>query len=557
MNTPKILAMLLIATSTVEQYIHAQDADLPITKAWIINTANEIHHIELPSGKVIASIGTPQVFITDIALDSTGQLYGISGNQLYKIDKKSARAILISGLDADERITSIEFRSDDVLIGTAEGRVLYRIDLNTGKTIKVFTAPRSVGSGFLSIAINEKDDIYAIVAFGGLYKISADFQSWKFNTLWKPARSGLTYANNDMLYAFAGLFNDYLCVIDPSKPEEKMIRYVGEDIYTSHNWVVRDTTTNPRFYKPAKLGVLNPTVVLPSIPGEPAQFGFEIQTKSHKIYVIESTENLTASAWSPVQWIAGDGKLKNFLQSIKEQVMQIFRVQEIPQGFLSFPLEKKTPYTAEISAVFDHSEPTGCSNGIMVAYTGEKGLAEYGHSIWSNPGESSSCLYDILYGFPKAPLAEEKPFIINQHYTGGGLGSKDGKDAPYLLFYDGHTGYDYPVANGTPVYAASAGSVKHIVTDSVFSYLFEIALQHTNDLKVYETYYLHLSSTSVKKGEIIKDQQEIGKTGYNHLHFTVKKNGTRVDPYGWYGKNGEDPSKVDGHDNVHLWNLKP
>ena len=52
----------------------------------------------------------------------------------------------------------------------------------------------------------------------------------------------------------------------------------------------------------------------------------------------------------------------------------------------------------------------------------------------------------------------------------------------------------------------------------------------------YQTLYGHMSKISVKRGQVINQGSQVGlvgSTGYstgNHLHFTVYKNGTPVDP---------------------------
>ena len=47
--------------------------------------------------------------------------------------------------------------------------------------------------------------------------------------------------------------------------------------------------------------------------------------------------------------------------------------------FLRFPLRNKSPYTAAINTVFDHSmaDPYK-ADGVVTAYTGEEGRSQYG-----------------------------------------------------------------------------------------------------------------------------------------------------------------------------------
>ena len=229
---------------------------------------------------------------------------------------------------------------------------------------------------------------------------------------------------------------------------------------------------------------------------------------------------------------------------------RIYRIRmQNPLGRLSFPLRPGSPYTNEVSAVFDHSEPTGCSNGIVVAYTGEVGLASYGLSDWSTPGESNDCTKDTLYGFPnEKDLSRRTSFLNVINYTGG-----DSIAPQLFLYYDGHTGYDYPVHDGTDVYAAASGTVLEVSPDPTNPKLFQVVLSHSGG---YTTHYLHLTTASVSaKDPVTEEETKIGKTGNGHLHFTVRENGIRVDPYGWFGSSPDPHPRdgVPGHDNITLW----
>ena len=207
---------------------------------------------------------------------------------------------------------------------------------------------------------------------------------------------------------------------------------------------------------------------------------------------------------------------------------------------LAFPLAGYTPYTVPISGVVDHSMTTGggCADYLVVAYTGETGDPQYGVSSWSNGSESASCPKDILRGFAQEGLA---PFSVNGQYDSY---DTNGTSHNLFLFYDGHTGYDYPVANAN-VFAAASGTVT-IPNPNPYD---QVSIDHGNG---FVTYYLHLSQINVANGAYVNKGDNIGVTS-NHLHFTVKKNGQRVDPYGWKGEWGTDPLQVDGHDNVRLW----
>jgi len=104
---------------------------------------------------------------------------------------------------------------------------------------------------------------------------------------------------------------------------------------------------------------------------------------------------------------------------------------------------------------------------------------------------------------------------------------------PIYKYEKFHNGIDIPDSKGTPVYATANGVV-------------EFSGYKKGDIGVcviinhkfaYQTLYGHLSTYTVKNGEIIKQGQMIGRvgktgtaTGY-HLHYIIKKNGKSIDPY--------------------------
>lgn len=94
-----------------------------------------------------------------------------------------------------------------------------------------------------------------------------------------------------------------------------------------------------------------------------------------------------------------------------------------------------------------------------------------------------------------------------------------------------HYGIDLRAAVGTSIYASDGGEVIFVGTSSGYGKL--IRIRHDNGD---ETYYAHLNSYSVKKGDRVYKGQLIAKSGQTgrvtgpHLHFEIRKNGTRVDP---------------------------
>jgi len=95
-----------------------------------------------------------------------------------------------------------------------------------------------------------------------------------------------------------------------------------------------------------------------------------------------------------------------------------------------------------------------------------------------------------------------------------------------------HRGVDFSAPKGTPVYATGEGKVvkaKH----SRRGYGNQIEIDHGYG---YLTFYAHLNSFNVKKGEKVKRGQIIGYIGNTgkstapHLHYEVRKNHRAVNP---------------------------
>lgn len=113
----------------------------------------------------------------------------------------------------------------------------------------------------------------------------------------------------------------------------------------------------------------------------------------------------------------------------------------------------------------------------------------------------------------------------------GGAGSQFG--APR----SGHTheGLDFPVPNGTSIFAVLDGKVTIVQTDSG-GYGKWIELQHANNIK---TRYGHLQSfnvrvgDSVTKGDLIAKSNNTGGSTGPHLHFEYIVNGVPKDPAPW------------------------
>jgi murein DD-endopeptidase MepM/ murein hydrolase activator NlpD len=94
-----------------------------------------------------------------------------------------------------------------------------------------------------------------------------------------------------------------------------------------------------------------------------------------------------------------------------------------------------------------------------------------------------------------------------------------------------HTGVDYAISYGSPIYASDGGTVTLSGWSGGYGYM--IKINHGNG---YETVYAHCSrlvvkaGTKVRKGQIIAYVGSTGNSTGPHLHFEIRKNGTCYNP---------------------------
>jgi murein DD-endopeptidase MepM/ murein hydrolase activator NlpD len=145
-------------------------------------------------------------------------------------------------------------------------------------------------------------------------------------------------------------------------------------------------------------------------------------------------------------------------------------------------------------------------------------------------------------------LAESRQLtgIINGSSGGGGTGdmvrpvsgpvtSPFGyRIHPILHYRKLHTGVDFGVGYGSPIYAADSGTV--IYATWMGGYGNVIMINHGGGIS---TLYAHQSSLAVGNGAHVTRGQTIGRvgsTGFStgpHLHFEVRVNGNPVNPMGY------------------------
>ncbi|WP_338896478.1 peptidoglycan DD-metalloendopeptidase family protein [Streptomyces sp. TG1A-60] len=106
-----------------------------------------------------------------------------------------------------------------------------------------------------------------------------------------------------------------------------------------------------------------------------------------------------------------------------------------------------------------------------------------------------------------------------------------------------HTGIDFPVSYGTPVLAATDGTVRTEWNSAYGNMVIVTAKDGT------ETWYCHLSTykvasgTTVKAGDTIAYSGNSGNSTGPHLHFEVHPaGGSAIDPLSWLRSHGLDPA---------------
>ncbi|MCB5911195.1 M23 family metallopeptidase [Streptomyces pinistramenti] len=105
-----------------------------------------------------------------------------------------------------------------------------------------------------------------------------------------------------------------------------------------------------------------------------------------------------------------------------------------------------------------------------------------------------------------------------------------------------HTGIDFPVSYGTPVMAATDGTVRTQWNSAYGNMAIVTAPDGT------ETWYCHLSSTKVRSGSV-KAGDQIAYSGSSgnstgpHMHFEVRPGGgSPIDPLPWLHSHGLNPN---------------
>lgn len=121
---------------------------------------------------------------------------------------------------------------------------------------------------------------------------------------------------------------------------------------------------------------------------------------------------------------------------------------------------------------------------------------------------------------------------ITRPVEGGRYSSYFGyRNNPITHKYAFHTGLDIAVPTGTAIRAAYGGTVRLVGEDGRSGKY--VTLSHDDG---YETFYCHCSETLVTEGTVVRAGEAVAKVGATgwatgpHLHFEIRKNGTKLDP---------------------------
>ena len=142
--------------------------------------------------------------------------------------------------------------------------------------------------------------------------------------------------------------------------------------------------------------------------------------------------------------------------------------------------------------------------------------------ISAHAGDMLSCVPSV------PPLLPDKRKVHLSSSFGGRID-------PVFGGYESHTGQDFAVDRGYPVYATGDGTVVYAKWQSGYGNLIEV--DHGFG---YVTRYAHLSSILVRKGQKICRGAEIGLVGSTgkstgpHLHYEVIVQNKHVNPINYY-----------------------
>jgi murein DD-endopeptidase MepM/ murein hydrolase activator NlpD len=142
----------------------------------------------------------------------------------------------------------------------------------------------------------------------------------------------------------------------------------------------------------------------------------------------------------------------------------------------------------------------------------------------------SASVSKIYRAYPKRWLANVRPSLWP--LDGRIMSAFGTRSDPFSGEGAIHTGVDLFAHSGTPVHATADGIVVHSGWGGQYGKL--VVIDHGNGM---ETYYAHLSESTVIPGQEIRRGETLGRSGGTghvtgpHLHYEVRIGGTPVNPY--------------------------
>ena len=144
--------------------------------------------------------------------------------------------------------------------------------------------------------------------------------------------------------------------------------------------------------------------------------------------------------------------------------------------------------------------------------------------------------YETIYNKVKGDIDRIRHIPSIRPVAGGYLNSSFGyRQDPIDAVRRFHQGQDFSVPTGTPIFAPADGIVKRAYYIGGFGN--HIKLDHASG---YSTTFAHLSKIFVRHGQKVKRGDVIGETGNTgrstapHLHYEVRKDGVAVNPVNFY-----------------------
>ncbi|MEG5079726.1 hypothetical protein QUB53_03565 [Microcoleus sp. AT8-B4] len=174
---------------------------LGVASSIIATRDGKVGTVDATSGN-FAQIATSNLDFSDIALSNSGQLFGITFGNLYKIEPNLGSASLIGnfGLDSSVNLNALEFANNTLY--AADFSNLYTINSSTGAA----TLVANLGSGFISsgdLVFDAANNLLLATSLGttsdSLFSISLTGQATKIGNLGFTGVFGLSLENGNLI----------------------------------------------------------------------------------------------------------------------------------------------------------------------------------------------------------------------------------------------------------------------------------------------------------------------------------------------------------------------